>query len=339
MDNRHKASLVPLVLGNAKAVTDTSINAMRDHIESAVPGIEAIDALDQTGRFISRSCAVKIGPLAVSAHSHFPVRTMRKDSQHNYALCFPISGTIDFDIGSKSLVAKPGASAVFLSGGARSVRTGTVSNLMIGLNRNKLENTAQSMFGGAESGKVDLRLLVDREIPLTGPCLAASDYCQKIFSLIDCMNLDQSMIGAMNLGDTLYRNFTIMLAPELFKKATTQQLSVAARDQAQDKVDSVCEYIQANLDMPLTLSDLEQFSGLTARALQYSFLNRFGCSPLQWVREQRLCRVHNLLLLGAPSTKISDVVFACGFTHLGAFSQHYLRRFGETPSETLKRNK
>ena len=37
------------------------------------------------------------------------------------------------------------------------------------------------------------------------------------------------------------------------------------------------------------------------------------------------------------ATAVTEVALACGFEHLGRFSTRYRDRFGESPSETLRR--
>ena len=38
-----------------------------------------------------------------------------------------------------------------------------------------------------------------------------------------------------------------------------------------------------------------------------------------------------------PTSKVMDLALRCGFAHCGRFSIEYRRRYGETPSQTLKR--
>ncbi|MFM9102847.1 MAG: hypothetical protein ACKOPS_16610 [Cyanobium sp.] len=52
--------------------------------------------------------------------------------------------------------------------------------------------------------------------------------------------------------------------------------------------DELIDTIRANLDQPLRLSDLEARSHYSSCALQYAFRERLGCTPRQWIREQRL---------------------------------------------------
>jgi len=55
------------------------------------------------------------------------------------------------------------------------------------------------------------------------------------------------------------------------------------------------------------------------------------------LRDIRFERARRRLLLGRPGTRVMDVAATSGFPHFGRFSIEYRRRYGETPSQTLKR--
>ena len=54
---------------------------------------------------------------------------------------------------------------------------------------------------------------------------------------------------------------------------------------------------------------------------------------------RRLLLARERLLSGANVTTVAAVAESCGFTRLGAFAAAYARRFGESPSETLRRRR
>lgn len=97
----------------------------------------------------------------------------------------------------------------------------------------------------------------------------------------------------------------------------------------------VVDYIKANLSRPIRLSDLEVLSGLGERALRHAFQKHFGCSPMHWVRLQRLDLARTRLNRPVPGVGVTDIALEAGFTRLGDFAAAYRRRFGEAPSATL----
>lgn len=59
-------------------------------------------------------------------------------------------------------------------------------------------------------------------------------------------------------------------------------------------------------------------------------------SPMQYLKDLRLERASAELLGG--STHVAGVALRWGFGHLGRFSADYRARFGEYPSETVRRH-
>ena len=78
---------------------------------------------------------------------------------------------------------------------------------------------------------------------------------------------------------------------------------------------------------------------VTPRTLQRHFQEFLGQSPREVLRDIRLDRIRRELLLGDDNVTTSELATRFGFTHLGRFSGWYRNRFGEAPSETLRRSR
>jgi len=101
------------------------------------------------------------------------------------------------------------------------------------------------------------------------------------------------------------------------------------------QVRMVEEYIDANWDKPMTLAMLSGITGASTRSLHEKFRQARGCSPMAFAKQIRLKRARELLLQPDPTTSVTSVSIACGFSNLGHFAKDYFKRFGERPSETL----
>lgn len=95
--------------------------------------------------------------------------------------------------------------------------------------------------------------------------------------------------------------------------------------------------MHAGLDRDIGIAELAQAAGLSARALQRQFRTFLGKSPHEALRDIRFESARRQLLLGKPGTRVMEVASRCGFPHFGRFSIEYRRRYGETPSQTLRR--
>lgn len=99
------------------------------------------------------------------------------------------------------------------------------------------------------------------------------------------------------------------------------------------------QYIEAHAHEPITTTDLARVAGVSARTLQTAFRCHRGCSPREFLKERRLERAQRRLLSAPPGLTVTQIAFDCGFQHLGQFSVDYRKRFGESPSETLRRGR
>jgi transcriptional regulator GlxA family with amidase domain len=135
--------------------------------------------------------------------------------------------------------------------------------------------------------------------------------------------------SALELDDAIYRVIAVLLNAELLEP---DRYFHDGR-----RLDAVCAYIHMYLDEPIQLADLERSSGMSRRNLQYAFMREFSCSPMQWVRTERLTIAHRKLLNAAPGTRVTAVALSCGFDNLAMFSTYFKQRFGELPRQILKR--
>lgn len=94
-------------------------------------------------------------------------------------------------------------------------------------------------------------------------------------------------------------------------------------------------YMEAHASEPVTMEDLVAITGVSARTLQEGFHRFRDTTPMQYLRDVRLAGVRQALLEGRGP--VTDVAMAWGFGHLGRFSCAYRRRFGERPTDTLRR--
>jgi AraC-like DNA-binding protein len=106
----------------------------------------------------------------------------------------------------------------------------------------------------------------------------------------------------------------------------------------QAKLRAAVEHVHAHAEEPITVADLARIAGLSVRSVQEAFRRMFGVSPLTYLRQVRLDRVHDELLARDPrSVSVGQVATRWGFAHLGRFSAAYAERFGEYPKQTLRR--
>jgi AraC-like DNA-binding protein len=110
---------------------------------------------------------------------------------------------------------------------------------------------------------------------------------------------------------------------------------LAGRAAAPTAVDRALDFIHADPGAALTLADVARAAGVGMRALTRGFEKRVGTSPMRYLQQCRLERARAELLDGRGS--VTDIAYRWGFGNLGDFAACYRERYGERPSETLRR--
>lgn len=98
-------------------------------------------------------------------------------------------------------------------------------------------------------------------------------------------------------------------------------------------------YIGAHLDDAMTVGDVAAAAGVAHRTLYKHFHDIRGTSPMRYARDCRFAGVREALLQASLQDSVTTIAVQWGFCHLGRFSVEYRKRYGERPSETLRRGR
>jgi transcriptional regulator GlxA family with amidase domain len=99
------------------------------------------------------------------------------------------------------------------------------------------------------------------------------------------------------------------------------------------------EYMRAHLKEAISIIDLLRICGCSRSVLFAAFRNARGYTPMEFLTEQRLQSAREKLLTSHLEASVSSIALDCGFINLGRFSQVYRKRFGERPSDTLRKGR
>jgi len=98
------------------------------------------------------------------------------------------------------------------------------------------------------------------------------------------------------------------------------------------------DFLAANPDRPLYLSEICSGIGVAERTLRASCEEHLGMGPIRFLTLRRMHLARRALLAAdAGKTSVTRIVTDHGFWELGRFSVAYRTLFGESPSETLRR--
>jgi AraC-like DNA-binding protein len=97
------------------------------------------------------------------------------------------------------------------------------------------------------------------------------------------------------------------------------------------------DFIDEHAGEAITLNEIAVAANLSPRGLQAAFRRHLDTTPLARLRSVRMERAHHDLQNAEPgNTSVAALAARWGFTHLGRFAVEYRRRYGSSPSQTLR---
>ncbi|WP_018391668.1 AraC family transcriptional regulator [Ancylobacter sp. FA202] len=325
---KNAAMLHPLAFGNRTKMQSTSLLSMQEQVHRMLGWSAEYDAIGDASTFATQQASITVNGLKLSGLSHSPLRTRVESNELSFFM--PVEGgAIRSTVNGKLVECHVRTNALLAPEGERIGEGGYRSILVAGLDRSRLLQTAGAMLGRDE-------MRVDLGAPSVMPLVAAGVNFDLMLrgacSLLEASNLSGEAAARLGVDEIFYRAICGMLLRDRLFGETGDRSSGASADR---RLERACDYVMANLDRRITLTDLEAISGLSARNLQYAFQKRFGCTPVTWIRNERLNAARDLLLAGGDADNVTTAALAFCFSNLGSFSRHYRERFGEYPAVTL----
>ncbi len=97
------------------------------------------------------------------------------------------------------------------------------------------------------------------------------------------------------------------------------------------------EFLEAHAGEPITIADLVARFGCSRTALFNAYRRYREYTPMQFLTDCRLKSARAALQSPSPGDTVSSIAYTSGFSHQGRFTAAYRKRFGESPSETLRK--
>ena len=153
----------------------------------------------------------------------------------------------------------------------------------------------------------------------------------------------QGITPQLALDDLISRMVVLLLCPELDERPEPTALQPllgagpdASGNRAQRTINDLVDWMLADLQRPITLTELEARSGYARRTLQKQFQQRFGMGPIQWVRRQRLLQARQMIETSGGKLKLGAIAQACGYHNPASFSRDFHEVFGVRASELTR---
>ncbi len=129
----------------------------------------------------------------------------------------------------------------------------------------------------------------------------------------------------------------VLLLDQLCELSTRTKLSMqslpalkdSTREELYRRLSTARDYMEAHLDMNLSLRDICREACLSSFHFIRSFRALYGESPYQYLMRQRLSKAH--LMVKRSKASIGEIMGQTGFNSSRTFRRAYQRKYGMTP--------
>ena len=322
----------PLPLQNLSIRALASIEEFALQTSDALAVLRAESAIKSNAGG-AESGIIKLGEMPVVVERTTPMHLIGKANRNIFIqLC--MKGLIKYRLDCTSCLRAGDGCLLVVPNEGRQLCFAYHSGLSFQLDRNLLRR-AIAVIGGVSAPMTIDRPFVndrqDREATLHLPRMLF-----RFFDYIDTLLLeDPALPSWLGLDDQIYRMFALecLAGFDLVQNTKWRQRFAVGESIA---LDDLVDWIRANLQRPLTLTDLQERSHYSTRQLQHLFKSRLNCSPMDFVRRERLGHAMDRLDSAGPDESVTTIARACGYRHLSNFSSDFRRQFGYSPSQVLR---
>jgi len=328
-------SKFPLVFHDQQAVLDLDPQALATKLAQHFPVEDFAPRDPLRNPFRHRASTAVAGDLTLTCGYTSPIHGCIGDNPGVGAINICYQGESSYEVDRKTFHIHAESPLYFNPGFSYNYSTGHYNGLVLHVDLQRLQATAAAIGGMGLSGR---RFAPDLQRPQV---LSTTEERQakllitmrRAFALLDAPELQASGdLEVLQIDDLIYRILALALCPQLEQRGSGQGEGLSR----ELIFEELLEWIGANLQSPINLTQLEQRSGYSRRNLQLAFSQRFGCGPIQWVRRQRLGLARQHLLNPSPSDSVAGISSKLGFSNLSTFSRDFHNTYGIRPSEMLR---
>ncbi|NNG68366.1 AraC family transcriptional regulator [Rhizobium laguerreae] len=257
---------------------------------------------------------------------------IRREAPSDRMIVFlPMAGNASFEGTREQIYSVPARGTILEAGRAAGARLfGPRRHFGLFVDQAKITSHLTHMFERTISGDVDFHPHIDLT---AGPGLVLQQIVSSLHRGLSGNGLLQrSPLAASSLCDA-----AIYLLLETCPNRYSNELALPAPTPAPRHVKWAIDFMQEHIAEPISLNDIAMAAKVSVRTLQQGFRQFRGTTPMAYLHELRMVAAHRDLLESEANQGIAEVALRWGFTHLGRFAAEYRKRFGQLPSQTLKR--
>lgn len=276
---------------------------------------------------------IELGGMTILAGKTTPL-ACREEGRGISSVIVCYQGSPTYKEGSSSLRLQKGGILMNPRQGAE-IRTGFLSSFNFPIEHQRMQRTLRVMQG--EDSKIDLDQAILLDPGESEPREKPPSPLSSFFAYLDAL-LQENRYMSMGLGldEQIYRLLAFSLLQLNGSFASSQQRWMTATARWSAGLDTLVDYIHTHAHLNLTLTDLEEQSHYSGRRLQQLFRQRFDCTPMQYVRRQRLGNALQKLQSALPGDTVTRIARDCGYRHISNFTTDFRKQYGRHPSSLLR---
>ncbi|MEV4642278.1 AraC family transcriptional regulator [Actinoplanes sp. NPDC049548] len=291
-----------------------------------------LQPLGRSGRLAARFHLMRLGPITLCDARYGADVTLGYDCPDAYQVGVPQAGSLEAHQRDRALVSAGNRAAVSRVGEDMIIDRWPADchQLVVKIEQGYLENQLQSRLGATVQSPLELSGDLDVG---AGPGrgwaalvrLVAGEF-RTATGMLEQPLITGRLIETLTVG--------LLLAARHPHREALARPAVAYRP---PPVRRAVEAVEARPEHPFTVEGLADAAGVSVRTLQAAFRRYLGCTPMAYVRDVRLSRVHDELSDADPGlTTVTAVAQRWGFAHMGRFAAAYRARYHVAPSQTLQ---
>jgi AraC-like DNA-binding protein len=264
--------------------------------------------------------SMEIGPVRI-VHLGWGAE-MTVDTTHpgGYAVNTPVSGRLESVIGHTELEATPDYAVIYPPDTPACLRHWSASLSVLGVrfDRDYLHREMSRLLAEPPRRLPDRLDLTERP---------GANWLQLVRSLSTQSLADQHQLVRDQLCGAITTAFVLAAMPDADDGHPPPRPRIVKR---------VLDEMHDDPCRPWTAGDMAEIAGVSIRRLQEGFRDYVGVSPRQCLTDLRLARIREDLLRGGDGLTVADVAMRWGLMHTGRFAAAYRRKYGESPSATVR---
>jgi AraC-like DNA-binding protein len=276
---------------------------------------------------------IQLGPLTVGQLSFATLVTLDVAELDAYHVSMPTSGRMRTRHAGHEVLATPATAAVFGPGSpVFTLHDPNSAELAIKIERTALEEELAGLLGHPVEGPIDL----PPAIALNGG--PSQSWSRLVRLLRDELDYEESLLYQPLIAEQLRSCVLSGLLLSVPHKYHDELVGPPTAGPPR-AIRRAVEAIHDEPERAFTVADLARIANMSVRSLQEGFRRHVGSAPMTYLQSVRLDRAHESLRRADPAqVTVSAVAHRWGFAHLGRFASAYRLRFGEPPSDTLRKN-